>query len=113
MDVPDVHYARAGGVAIANNAALWAGTDIAKNTDPIIAFCNLRMNDGHRITNNSSAPQTCFSSQHIGGAQFVLCDGAVRFVSENIQNTGSSTTVSPGNYNRLGARADGRAVGEF
>jgi hypothetical protein len=45
-----------------------------------------------------------FRSQHVGGAQFLLVDGSVRFLSENIDyNT----------YQRLGGRADGNTVGDF
>jgi prepilin-type processing-associated H-X9-DG protein len=45
-----------------------------------------------------------FKSDHTGGAQFVLCDGSVRFISENINY---------GTYQALGCRRDGRTVGEF
>lgn len=43
-------------------------------------------------------------SFHSGGAQFVLADGSVRFISENVDKT---------TYNRLGDRADGQPLGEF
>ncbi|NDC54778.1 MAG: DUF1559 domain-containing protein [Planctomycetia bacterium] len=52
-----------------------------------------------------------FGSKHPGGANFVFCDGAVRFLSENIQS--ASPPSAPGLYQRLGDRADGLAVGEF
>lgn len=45
-----------------------------------------------------------FSSVHAGGAQFVLADGSVRFLSENI----SAEILS-----RLGSRADRQIIGEF
>jgi prepilin-type N-terminal cleavage/methylation domain-containing protein/prepilin-type processing-associated H-X9-DG protein len=45
-----------------------------------------------------------FKSKHTGGATFLMCDGAVRFISENIDLT---------TYRRLGGRADGNVVGEF
>jgi prepilin-type N-terminal cleavage/methylation domain-containing protein len=45
-----------------------------------------------------------FKSDHTGGAQFVLCDGSVRFISENIDYE---------TYQRVGCRRDGRVVGEF
>ena len=44
------------------------------------------------------------SSKHVGGAQFMLTDGAVRFISENI---------SQAVYSALGDKADGVVVGEF
>ena len=45
-----------------------------------------------------------FSSQHIGGAQFALADGSVRFISENINRT---TLL------QLGGKGDGDVLGEF
>ncbi len=45
-----------------------------------------------------------FKSQHVGGAQFLLCDGSVRFISENIDHN---------TYQMLGDRWDGQVVGEF
>jgi type II secretory pathway pseudopilin PulG len=45
-----------------------------------------------------------FRSKHAGGVHFLLGDGAVRFISENI----SIIT-----YNRLGGRRDNLPVGEF
>lgn len=44
------------------------------------------------------------SSRHVGGIQLVLCDGAVRFVSENIDNNVR--------YD-LANRRDGHTIGEF
>ncbi len=45
-----------------------------------------------------------FKSMHVGGVHFLLGDGTVRFISENIDHF---------NYQRLGGRADGQVVGEF
>jgi prepilin-type N-terminal cleavage/methylation domain-containing protein/prepilin-type processing-associated H-X9-DG protein len=45
-----------------------------------------------------------FKSRHPGGAQFVLADGAVRFLSETIDYL---------TYQRLGDRRDGQPVGNF
>ena len=44
------------------------------------------------------------SSQHQGGVQTLMGDGAVRFISENIDNT---------TWQRLGATNDGNVLGEF
>lgn len=45
-----------------------------------------------------------FKSRHVGGAHFLLGDGTVRFISENIDYT---------NYQRLGDRRDNQVIGEF
>lgn len=44
------------------------------------------------------------SSQHVGGAHHLLCDGSVRFISQN---------VSVFTYDALATRAGGEVVGEF
>jgi len=45
-----------------------------------------------------------FRSGHVGGAQFLMGDGAVRFLSENIDYR---------TYQNLGSRNDGQVIGEF
>jgi hypothetical protein len=47
---------------------------------------------------------TAAGSYHVGGAHFLLADGAVRFISENI---GLDT------YCYLGGRAEGQPVGDY
>lgn len=55
-------------------------------------------------TNPSWAVDNVFSSLHVGGAQFLLADGSVHFISQNISGT---------TYENLGNRKDGNVVGEF
>jgi prepilin-type N-terminal cleavage/methylation domain-containing protein/prepilin-type processing-associated H-X9-DG protein len=46
-----------------------------------------------------------FRSRHVGGVHFLLCDGSVRFLSQNIDHVNT--------YQRLGDRADGQVLGDF
>ncbi len=76
---------------------------------------------------NVGNPSCCqaFSSPHSGGAQFVMCDGAVRFINENIifHNAGITDFTTPvktrsiavdlGVYQRLGIIDDKQPVEGF
>ena len=58
---------------------------------------------------------TCFGSRHAGGTQFLMGDGAVRFVSENIDHRNDGSHPSPVNsvYERLAHISDGQPIGDF
>ena len=77
------------------------------------------MNTGRhsRDPNDTAAGDSAiiaFSSQHTGGAHFLLVDGSVVFISENIQwNDDPVGSNDVGTYHLLGSRADGLVVGEF
>ncbi len=74
---------------------------------------------------NSDANFSCgrgFSSLHQGGAQFLMGDGAVRFVSENISHSPYGANAAPANqaighdntvFENLLSRNDGLTIGEF
>jgi hypothetical protein len=46
----------------------------------------------------------CFGSMHAGGAHFLLSDGSVRFITENIDLP---------TYENLGSKSDGNVLGDF
>jgi prepilin-type N-terminal cleavage/methylation domain-containing protein len=56
-----------------------------------------------------------YSSFHVGGGHFLMGDGAVRFVSENIQS-GNSLPTAPAagfTYQNLAMIQDGQVLGDF
>jgi prepilin-type N-terminal cleavage/methylation domain-containing protein len=57
-------------------------------------------------------------SQHVGGAQILMGDGAIRFLSENVQfirtpGNVNNDSVVDSTYERLISRNDGQILGEF
>ena len=66
--------------------------------NPTVPSCG---NAGYYDNHNTSAG---FKSKHKGGSHFLMCDGTVRFFSENI---GYDL------YQRLGDRRDGNPIGEY
>ncbi len=93
--------------------------DILNNGDYNNGFISVVAGGGPLINTSALCGTSCgnadgrqgFSSLHKGGAQFVMGDGAVRFISENVDDDlggGTNTT-----FERLINRNDGQVVGEF
>ncbi|HVJ68282.1 MAG TPA: DUF1559 domain-containing protein [Caulifigura sp.] len=96
-------------------AGVWgAAESVAPNLANVWAVAGkteFKMQTGEASGTTAASPIVAFSSQHVGGAHFLMGDGAVRFVSENIAGNHDSTKKST--YNYLGNRSDGNPVGEF
>lgn len=88
----------------------WAGIRDHKRDDMVSRTVNanfpINQSTGSGIGNTNDG----FGSLHTGGVHFVLADGSVRFISENIQSTNTSPI---GTLQKLGVRNDGLVVGEF
>jgi hypothetical protein len=101
------------GAQLRHQAAVWAGCRQGQQgncTDDVFAGGRAAIN---HLNNNSDQLAESFSSLHVGGAHFVLCDGSVHFVSENIDyvtNGVSNSSNVDSAYERLLARNDGQVV---
>lgn len=105
-DIPDgsSNTLLAGERCYTSGAGIWAG--VGGNH-----FENDQMTDcspGNEINSGFAA----FSSRHPGGAQFVLVDGRVRFLSQKIESK-AGTGASMGTFQKLSHRQDGQQIDSF
>lgn len=134
-------WAYKGRVIGAGNAlGFSAATDAAGSNIRTAALAALGIGyDGINALNPAALihARRAFNSNHVGGAHFVLGDGSVRFVSENIDYAKNTVSLTPGSpapagscttggvvsqalnlivtstYARLLTRNDGQVVGDF
>lgn len=100
-------------------AAVWPGCSVG-NRDNCVDQLMVTLRGGMNAGATQSDRQETLSSEHEGGAFVLLLDGAVRFMSENIDFR-TVTTPTELNTNgpvdsvleRLFAIRDGQTVGEF
>lgn len=113
-------------VPIPRSAALWAGYQGWGPAQPlqgptdIWSFCvthlyQIQTGDSF-MGCNINFPKQSASSAHPGGIQYVMCDGSVQFVKNDINwtflNQSSGGVVLPiGTLNRLSQRHDGLPIG--
>jgi hypothetical protein len=69
-----------------------------------VGSCVVKPNANLDLTIHGTLMEMAFGSYHVGGAQYTLADGSVRFISEN---------VDLNLYRALGTRAGGEVTGEF
>ncbi|MBS0261537.1 MAG: DUF1559 domain-containing protein [Planctomycetes bacterium] len=90
--------------SITSAGGIWPGVRNNQNAGDSVTGCH-----------HTALPNTVldsFSSKHDGGVNFVMCDGSVRFISNQIDSK-PPTDNGKGLYQQLGHRADGEAVGNF
>jgi prepilin-type N-terminal cleavage/methylation domain-containing protein/prepilin-type processing-associated H-X9-DG protein len=104
-------------------AGVWVGQELTcdgiTNVWCLAGKTEYQMNTGQHSdvvgsTTATDQPLIAFGSMHTGGAHFLMADGAVRFISENIQwNELPNSYNDVGIYHLLGSIRDGLPVGEF
>jgi prepilin-type N-terminal cleavage/methylation domain-containing protein/prepilin-type processing-associated H-X9-DG protein len=100
------------GSVTGNWASVWAGKEASGNADykVLIAYTSWKMPTGEGDSTGPD-PKRVFASNHTGGANFGLCDGSVRYISESISQAYETTPPYTATFSKLGDRSDGGVLG--
>jgi prepilin-type processing-associated H-X9-DG protein len=113
--------------ASTNRMAKFYGSENSKDgtaghQDTIYSTAQAKLNPP--LTTADDTRLQSFGSMHAGGGQFLMADGSVRFVSENVQHTGRAFLATDmydranggagyGLYQRLFSKDDGLPLADF
>ena len=89
---------------VTSGAGIWPGVGSNEFENDVMTECSHGSRPNRGLTS--------FSSAHPGGVQFVMCDGRVVFINDNIDSK-PVTEGDLGIYQRLANRHDGLPVGDF
>jgi prepilin-type processing-associated H-X9-DG protein len=84
-------------------AGIWPGVRANQHENDAATDCS----DHSRINGDI----TSFSSTHGEGANFLFCDGQVRFINQAVESRQGAGPL--GTYQKLSQRNDNQPVGEF
>ena len=86
---------------VTSGAGIWPVVTANRNENDQVTDCS----DASRL----NASYAGFSSRHPGGANFLMCDGSIRFIANDIESL-PAEDGQVGTYQRLADRQDGRPV---
>ncbi len=93
-----------------NNVPVWAGGNSrggcngTQGVAGVMRIVDAAYKPYSGLGTGVGATDNAFGSQHVGGTHVLLCDGSVRFVSQNIDGN---------TYSALGSRDGGEVVGDY
>jgi prepilin-type processing-associated H-X9-DG protein len=90
---------------VAQGGSTWAGPTQPFLQDHVLAAVIEPINRG-----DFAGRSRGFNSWHDGGAQFLMMDGSVRFISENVQQTAQPPY---GLFQHLASISEGEIIGDF